>query len=408
MKGFTSRVLHAKFPKDDAYNALHMPIYEGVSYEFDSALEMNQVFCGEKFAHAYSRTSNPTVEYFEMKLKAATNAHAVLALASGMAAITSAILSIAENGDNIISSNHLFGHTYALFKNTFPQWGIEVRFADVSNSDELKKLIDTRTKLIFFESITNPQLEVVDIKTVADLAHAHNCLVMVDSTTTPPNVFEAASFGVDVEVMSTTKFISGGATVFGGAVIDHGLFDWRKNPTLNKWVAKFGKDAFISRMRKEIFRHLGGAMTPHTAHFMCLGIDLLDLRVEKCVTNTLKLAEFLEHHPKVASVNFPGLKSHLQYEISQLQFMGLPGAILALNLNSKEECFQFMDRLQMIRRSTNLNDNKTLIIHPFSTIYSEFTDSEKTQMGISDTLLRLSVGIEDIVDLCDDINQALQ
>ena len=406
-KGYTTKSLHVEFPQKDAYNALHMPVYDGVAYEFDSGEDMEAAFTGKKIAHAYSRTSNPTVEYFEKKIKAVTDAHAVLALSSGMAAISSAIISLVEKGANIITSNHLFGHTFALFKETFPSLGIEVRFADLNDVKSIKQFTDEKTRVLFFETITNPQLEIADISMLSAFCREHNILLMCDSTTTPPNVFDAKKHGIDVEVMSTTKFISGGATAFGGIIADHGTYNWNQLPALSKWTGKFKKDALIARLRKEVFRHLGGAMTAHTAHFMNIGLDVMALRVDKIVDNCIKLGEFLKTHPSVVEVNYPGIKNNVGYDLAVKQFSGKPGGILSFDLESQLKCFSFMNRLMIIRRATNLNDNKTLIIHPYSTIYSEFSPEEREKMNVRDTMFRLSVGIEDVQDLIDDINQAL-
>lgn len=407
-KGFTTRSLHTPFQKEDSYNSLHFPIYDGVAFEFDSAEDIAEAFEGKRFAHAYSRTSNPTVEYLERKLKAVTDCHAAMALSSGMAAISNVVLALVGKGENIISSNHLFGHSYALFKNTLADWDIEVRFADMSNLKEVEALCDSKTRAFFFETITNPQLEVIDIEHLSKLAKQKNAVLIADTSVTPPSVFNSKKFGVDVEVMSSTKFISGGATSVGGVVLDNGTFDWTKIPTLNKWSGKFGKDALIVRLRKEIFRHLGGCMTAHTAHFQIIGLDVLDIRVERCVNNCIKLGEFLLSHPKIKAVNYPGLKESENYILSLKQFNGQPGAIMTFDLLTKEKVFKFYNQLQIIRRATNLNDNKSLIIHPFSTIYAEFPENERIEMGIRDTMLRLSVGIEDVNDLINDISQALE
>lgn len=407
-KGFTTTSLHTPFPKDDAYNSLHFPIYDGVSFEFETAQDIAEAFEGKRFAHAYSRTTNPTVEYFEKKLKAVTDSHAVIALSSGMAAISNLILAVVGSGENIISSNHLFGHSYALFKNTLAEWGIEVRFADMGNLHEVESLCDKNTRAFFFETITNPQLEVVDIEHLSRLAKLKNAILIADTSVTPPSVFNSKKFGVDVEVMSSTKFISGGATSVGGVIIDNGTFDWTKTPNLKKWVGKFGKDALITRLRKEIFRHLGGCMTAHTAHFQIIGLDILALRVDRCVQNCIELGNFLAAQPKVAQVNYPGLKNNENYILCLKQFEGKPGAIMTFDMHNKQAAYDLFDNLKIIRRATNLNDNKTLIIHPHSTIYAEFTLEEKAEMGIRDTMLRMSVGIEDVNDLMEDLSQALQ
>ncbi len=405
-KGYTTKSVHTKFPKKDAYNALHMPIYDGVAYEFESSEEIEEVFLGEKSAHVYSRTSNPTVEYFEHKLKSITGAYGVIALSSGMAAISNTLLSLVEPGGNIVSSNHLFGHTYAFLKNTLTTWGIEVRFVNMCNIEEVEKSIDEKTRVLFFETITNPQLEVVDIAQLTSLAHAKNVAVVTDSTLTPPYVFKSVDFGVDIEVMSSTKFISGGASAIGGVVIDNGIFDWSKLPALKSWDNKFKKDALIVRIRKEIFRHLGGNLTAHMAHYLNMGLDILALRVDRCVETCLALSDYFKEHEKVVDVNYPAMKNHPSYQLSQEQFSGKPGAVMTIDLKDKKSCFDFMDALNLVRRATNLNDNKTLVIHPCSTIYSEFEIEEKVQMDVRDTMLRLSVGIEDVEDLIEDFQQA--
>ncbi len=407
-KGFTTKSLHTELPQKDAYNALHMPVYDGVAYEFDSAEDIRDAFEGKVFAHAYSRTTNPTVAYFEYKLKNLTGAHATIALSSGMAAISNTLLALVEKGGNIVSSNHLFGHTYALLKETLPSWGIEVRFVDMSNLEAIKANIDDKTRVLFFETITNPQLELLDIAEVSKIAHDNNVAVVADTTITPPYVFKSSDFGVDVEVMSATKFMSGGAAAVGGVVIDNGIFNWSKLPALKSWHMDNDINALVVRIRKEIFRHLGGCMTAHTAHYLNMGLDILALRVDRCVANCKELGEFFINHPKVKSVNYPGLKYNKYYELSKKQFSGKPGAVMTIDLATKKECFSFVNNLEIVRRATNLNDNKTLIIHPESTIYCEFDENEKIGMEIRDTMLRISVGIEDVDDLIADFTQALE
>jgi len=208
-------------------------------------------------------------------------------------------------------------------------------------------------------------------------------------------------------VMSTTKFISGGATSFGGLVIDNGLYDWNKNPNCSEFAQKFGDDAFIARLRKNYYRNMGTPMTAHTANYMIAGLDILELRVERCYQNCMKLGEFFDNHPKVTRVDYPGLKNSPYYELAIKQFSGVPGSVMTFDLSSQYECFQFMNRLKIIRRATNLNDNKSLIIHPYSTIYTEFSEDDRIKMGIRPTMMRLSVGIEGAEDLMEDIEQAL-
>lgn len=407
LKGFTTKALNVPFPKSDPYNALHMPVYEGVAYEFDDSKHIADTFEGKVQAHTYSRTSNPTVQYFEHKIKELTRAHHVLALSSGMAAITNTLLSLVSTGDNIISSSHLFGHSYAILNKTLREFGIDTRFADLTKADEVEKLIDSNTRAIYFETVTNPQLEVMDIKKIAAFAKTHGLVLICDSTITPLNVFDSRQWGIDIEVMSTTKFISGGATSVGGLIIDNGTYDWSRIPKMKELADSVGKNALTTMLRKDIFRNLGSCMTPQAAHYQNIGLDILELRVAKAYSNCIKLGDFFESHPKITKVNYPGLTSSKDFSLVKKQFNGIPGTIMTFSLADQEACFKFMDRLQIIRRATNLNDNKTLIIHPYSTIYSEFSIEQRADMHIKSNMMRLSVGIELVEDIISDIEQAL-
>jgi O-acetylhomoserine (thiol)-lyase len=408
MKSFTTRSLNIPFPKKDPHNALAMPIYEAVAFDFATAEDIAANFRGEFPAHTYSRTSNPTVEYFETKMKALTGAHQVLALSSGMSAISATMLVICKQGDNIISGNHLFGHTLALFEQSLSAYGLETRFVDTTKTELIEPLIDENTRAIFFETVTNPQLEIADISRLAEIANKHGILLIADSTVTPPSVFSSKSLGIHIDVMSTTKFISGGATAVGGAIIDNGLYNWSKNPNCLAFSKKFGKDAFIARLRKNYYRNFGMPMAAHSANYMIAGLDILELRVERCYQNCMRLGEYFQQNPKVTRVDYPGLKDSEYYDLALKQFSGIPGSVMTFDLESQAECFRFMNRLQIIRRATNLNDNKSLIIHPYSTIYTEFPENERDKMGIRPTMMRLSVGIEGAEDLIADIEQALE
>lgn len=407
-KSFTTRSLHVPFPKGDPYLALDMPVYESVAFGFESSEEIASCFRGDKSAHVYSRTSNPTVEYFEIKMRMLTGARQSLALSSGMAAISNAILALCKAGDNIISGRNLFSHTYFLFTQSLSNYGLETRFADTRKAEEVEKLIDNNTRLIYLETVTNPQLEISDLEQLAAIANRHNLLLVTDSTLTPPVIFRSAAHGVHIDVMSTTKFISGGGTSFGGVILDNGLYDWSKNPNLRVLSDQYGKDAFIAALRKNYYRHLGAPMTAHTAHYQIMGLDILELRLNRCYENCMALGEYLSSHPAVKKVSYPGLKISEDYALAMKQFSGKPGAIMSFDLESQQACFQFMDRLQFIRRATNLNDNKSLIIHPHSTIYADFSEDERAVMNIRNTMMRLSVGIESAADLIDDIEQALK
>lgn len=405
---FITKILHCRYLKEDAHGSLHMPVYDNVTFEFKSAEDIELAFLGKKPSHAYSRITNPTVEHFEQKVKSVTGSAGVIALSSGMAAISNTILAIAKTGDNIITSKHLFGNTYSLFEATLKEWGLETRYADLTRPDGVKKLLDANTKAIFLETITNPQLEVADIKALSELARPRGVLIIADTTMTPPYIFDSKEFGVDIEVISSTKWISGGATSVGGLIIDNGLYDWSKNRKLERDSVKYGPFAFIMRLRREIYRNLGACMAPHNAYLQSLGLETMPLRADTACANTKKIAAFLEKAPGVKSVNYPGLDSSPYFKIADRQFKGRPGAVLTFDLESREKCFKFINALRLIRRATNIHDNRTLILHPASTIFCEYNTALKKEMNVRETLLRLSVGIEDMEDLIEDISKGLE
>jgi O-acetylhomoserine (thiol)-lyase len=328
-------------------------------------------------------------------------------MASGMAAISATILALTKPGENILVSPHLFGHTYGLFAKTLRSLCIEPRFCDLLDYEHLEEHIDENTRLLFFETVTNPQLEVVDIRKLVKIAQKHDILVVADSTLTPINVFNARKFKIDVEIMSSTKFISGGGTSVGGIVVDTGVNDWSGVSTLSAFHEKKGDMALIARLRKEIFRHFGPALSPRAAQLQSMGLDILELRVERSFENCLRLAEHFSDHPNMKKITYPGLASSEYYQLSKDQFRGVPGTIMTFDLSTIDDCFAFMNKLKIIRRATNMNDNKSLIIHPWSTIYSEYPESLRLELDVRDTLLRLSVGIEDVDDLIADMEQAL-
>ena len=406
--GFSTKLIHTPFPKKDPHGSLQIPVYLSSAFEFDDSEGIAEAFQGKRVAHAYSRSGNPTVEFFEQKIKYLTNANAVLAVSSGMAAISNTILTICKAGDNIITSRFLFGNTYSLFESTLKNFGIEFRYADLTQLNTIEPLIDGNTRAIFFETITNPQLEVADVSALSAITRKNNILLISDSTLTPPGIFDAKSFGIDINILSSTKFISGGGTEVGGLIIDNGLFDWSKLTILSEWVAKFGNQAFYSKLKKDIFRNTGACLSPMNAYLLSIGIETLMLRVQRSVDNALEVSTWLMKHPKVKSISYPGLESSPFYSIAKAQFGSLPGALVSFDLHTESDCFKFQNKLKVIKRATNMNDNKSLIIHPWSTIYSEYSPSVKQSAGISDTLLRFSIGIEDSKDIINDLTQAFE
>lgn len=404
---FEARVLHTPYEKPDAYNALSMPVYNTAAYEFDTAEAMEAAFCGNTSDHAYSRITNPTVQYFEDRVRAITGAMSVTALNSGMAAICNTLMTIGRANANIVTSPHLFGNTFSLLKNTLAAFGMEARFCDLTNPDEVRANIDCNTCALFLEVITNPQLEVADLKLLSSIGKEAGIPLIADTTIVPFSVFHGKEYGIDIEIISSTKYISGGATSIGGLILDNGTFDWSHFITLKHWYEQFGERAFTARLRKEIHRNLGAYMTPQVAYMQTLGLETMQVRFDRQGTTCLELAGRLQALAGIVSVNYTGLKDNPYYKLSTAQFGKYPGAMLTFDLVSREACFAFMNRLKLIRRATNLFDNKTLAIHPASTIYGSFTEELRQSMDISQQTIRLSVGLESVDDLYNDIRQAL-
>ena len=378
------------FQKSDAYGALSMPVYHTCAYEFADATVMADAFCGRIEEPDYSRVMNPTVTFLEQKVKAITGAERVTALSSGMAAISNTLLSLVEAGRNVVTSRHMFGNTFSLLTNTLPRLGVKAHLCDLTNLDEEEKAVDDDTCCIFLETITNPQLEVADLPALARIAHSHGIPLVADTTVIPFTEFSAKALGVDIEVVSTTKYLSGGATTIGGMVIDYG-----------------GHPEFARRLHDEMLFNLGAYMTPHVAYMQNLGLENLKARYTMQSANTIELAERLKTLPGIRAVNYVGLPDNRFHEIAMRQFGGTAGCMFTIDLDSKVACFRFINRLKLIRRATNLFDNRTLAIHPASTIFGPFSDEQRRAMDVLDTTIRISVGLESVDDLFEDFRQAL-
>jgi len=385
-----------------------MPVYDGAAFEFPSSRDLQLSFEGKAPAHVYSRISNPTVEDFELKVKQISGATGVVAVNSGMAAISTVILALAHAGANIVTTRYLFGNTLSFFQTTLKTWGLEVRFADMSEPETVAAAIDENTCAVFLETITNPQLEVADIDTLAVITRSRGIPLLLDGTMTTPYLFRSKEHGVAVEMISSTKYISGGATSVGGLIIDNGNYDWALHPSLKKEAIKYGPFAFLTRLRREVFRNMGTCLSPHNAYLQTLGLETMALRIDKCCSNAFGLAKHLESLNSVKNVHYPGLASSPYQATASRLFKNRYGSLLTFRLESREHCYRFMDALHLIRRATNIHDNKTLIIHPASTIFCEYQKESRDSMGVYDNMIRLSVGIEDEADLLDDINQAFE
>ncbi|MDH5560667.1 MAG: PLP-dependent transferase [Deltaproteobacteria bacterium] len=407
MKGFTTKSIHIERFKPDVHGALRMPVYDSVAFEHASSKDIQLAFEGKKPSHSYSRISNPTVEEFEQKIRVLSDAFAVLAVSSGMAAISNTILTLAGANTNIVTSKHLFGNTFSLFEHTLKPWGLETRYVSMSNPDEVANAIDENTRAVFLENITNPQMEVADIAKISKITKEKKVPLIIDGTVTTPYLFKSKDFGVNIELISSTKYISGGATSVGGLIIDNGNFDWKNSPKLAEMARKRGPGALMSILKQEVYRNMGACHSAHNAYLQTLGLETMGMRIDRSCENTLGLANYLSQHAKVVGVNYPGLTDSPYHEVAKKQFGGKYGGILTMDLESKDACYCFMDELKLIKRATNINDNKTMIIHPNSTIYCEYSEEEKLGMGIRPTMLRVAVGIEDLEDLLNDFEQGL-
>ena len=382
--------IQTRYPLPDAYGAVGMPVYHTAAYEFATAKEMADAFCGRSAAPSYSRVTNPTVTHFEDRVKALTGAANVFAFCSGMAAITNALLAVVEHGQNIVTSRHLFGNTVGLINRTLARLGVEGRFIDLLDLDAVRQAVDAHTACIFLEIITNPQMEVADLGALAEIAHERGIPLIADTTIIPFTQFSAKDLGVDMEVVSSTKYISGGATSLGGLLIEYGAFP-----------------QVAQRIRAELLYNLGSYMAPHAAYMQTLGLETLDARYRVQAQNALDLAQRLVDVPQIVQTNYVGLETNPFYTLAQKQFGPTAGAMLTIDLSDKQACFHFIDHLRLVRRVTNLFDNKTLAIHPYSTIFGPFSRSQKLAMDVRDTTIRLSVGLEDVDDIYEDIVQAL-
>ena len=386
-----TQAIHLPYKRRDAYDALSMPVYNAVAYEFDNAQLMADAFCGRIDAPDYSRVENPTVTNLELRIKALTGAERVIAFNSGMAAISNTMFAIVEQGKNVITSRHLFGNSYSLLTSTLKRLGVEAKLCDLTDIASVEKQIDNNTCCLFLEVMTNPQLEVADVKALSGIAHKHGIPVVADTTIIPFTQFFGKELGIDVEVVSSTKYISGGATSLGGLIIDYGTF-----PTIG------------DRLMNEMLFNLGAYMTPQVAYMQTLGLETLDARYRVQAGNALELAKRLRTLKPICKVNYVGLDDNPYHQLSVRQYGETAGAMVTIDLEDQAACFRLLDNLKLIHRATNLFDNRTLAIHPASTIFGLFTPEERAAMDVFDTTIRLSIGLESVDDLFDDIKQALE
>ncbi len=416
-----SLALHHGYESEATTKAAAVPIYQTTSYTFDDTQHGADLFDLKVAGNIYTRIMNPTNAVLEARIAEMEGGVGALAVASGMSAITYSIQCLTRAGDNIVSISQLYGGTYNLFAHTFPQQGIDVRMASYDDFDGLEKLIDEKTKAIFCESIGNPAGNVVDIEVLAEIAHRHGVPLIVDNTVPTPFLCRPFEFGADIVIHALTKFIGGHGTTIGGMIVDSGKFDWAAHkerfPMFNEpdpsyhgvvYTEALGPAAFIGRCRVVPLRNTGAALSPHSAFLILQGLETLGLRMERHCENSLALANHLKQHPKISWVNYAGLEESPHYATCQKITGGEASGILSFGIKGGSEAGgQFIDALQMILRLVNIGDAKSLACHPASTTHRQLGPEELQSAGVSEDLVRISVGIEHIDDILADIDQAL-
>lgn len=413
--------IHAGYSVEPTTKAVAVPIYHTSSYAFDDTQHGADLFDLKVAGNIYTRIMNPTNAVLEERVAALEGGIGALAVASGMAAITYAVQTICEAGDNIIAASTLYGGTYNFFAHTLPRQGIEVRFFDHKNPAAIHDLVDEKTKMVFTESIGNPLGNIIDIEAIADAAHKHGVPVVIDNTVATPAICRPFEFGADIVVHSLTKYMSGTGTSIGGAIVDSGQFNWgdypERFPLLNQpdvsyhgvnFVKDVGAAAYIARARVAPLRNTGAALSPLNAFSILQGIQTLSLRMERHVQNAQAVAEYLKGHDKVAWVKYAGLADHPDHQLAQKYMKGTPSAILTFGVKGGREAgAKFIDALNLITRLVNIGDAKSLASHPATTTHRQLNDEELANAGVSEDMIRLSIGIEHIEDIKADLAQAL-
>ncbi|MBE4591796.1 O-acetylhomoserine aminocarboxypropyltransferase [Vibrio navarrensis] len=413
--------IHFGYETDPTTKSVATPIYQTVAYEFDNAQHGADLFNLAVPGNIYTRIMNPTNDVLEKRMAALEGGIAGLVVSAGSAAIHYAILTLAQAGDNIVSTPQLYGGTYTLFAHMLPNMGIEVRFAKDDQPESLAALIDDKTKAVYCESIGNPAGNIIDLEKVAQLAHAQGVPVIVDNTVATPAICKPIEFGADIVVHSLTKYVGGHGTTLGGIIIDSGKFPWAQHkdrfPVFNQpepsyhgvvYTEAFGPAAFIGRARTVPLRNTGSALSPMNAFMLLQGLETLSLRMERHTENAMKVAQYLSAHDKVSWVSYAGLPSSKHYPLAEKYMKGKPSAILSFGLKDGYEAgVRFYDALKIFKRLVNIGDAKSLACHPASTTHRQLSEAEQKQAGVAPEMIRLSVGIEHIDDILADLEQAL-
>jgi O-acetylhomoserine (thiol)-lyase len=417
---FNTLAVHGGHDGDPATKARAVPIYQTTSYLFDSAEHAASLFGLQEFGNIYSRIMNPTVDVLEKRIAALEGGAAALAFSSGQAAETLAIFTLANAGDEIISTTSLYGGTYNLFHYTLPKLGITVRFVDAEDEAGLRAAINDKTKAIYTETVGNPKLDIVDIEKLAAIAHENGLPLIIDNTTPSPALVRPIEHGADIVIHSLTKFIGGHGTSIGGIIVDAGKFDWKASgrfpgfttpdPSYHGLVYAdaFGPLAFILKARVEGLRDVGACLSPFNAFLILQGAETLHLRMERHSANALAVAKFLQSHPQVEAVNYPGLESSPYFERAKKYSPAGAGALITFSIRGGFEAGKkFINSVKLLSLLANIGDAKSLVIHPASTTHSQLSEEEQASTGVTPGLIRLSIGIEDVRDIIADIEQAL-
>ena len=420
-EGFETLALHGGQTPDPTTNARAVPIYQTTSYVFDDSDHAAALFGLRTPGNIYTRIMNPTTDVFEKRVAALEGGVAGLAFASGSSAVTFSILNIAGAGDHVVSANSLYGGTYNLFVHTLPRLGVAVDLVDPGDPENFRRALRPTTRALFAETVGNPKLDTLDIRAVADIAHEAGIPLIVDNTMATPYLIQPIEHGADVVVHSATKFIGGHGTSIGGVVVDSGRFDWGQNdkfPGLTEPDASYhglkfwealGPVTYITKLRVSLLRDIGASLSPFNAFLFLQGLETLPLRMERHSTNAYAVARYLEDHPKVGWVNYPGLASHPSHELAKVyHHRGLYGAILGFGVKGGREAGRsFVESTRLLSHLANIGDAKSLVIHPATTTHSQLEPEEQHLAGVTDDFVRLSIGIESIDDIVADIDQAL-
>jgi len=417
--GFGTLCLHAGAIPDPATGARAVPIYQTTSYVFDSADHAASLFNLQTFGNVYSRISNPTVSVFEERVAALEGGRAALAAASGQAAQMCALLTLVQNGDEIVSASTLYGGTYSQFDVMFRQFGIETRFVDPDDPLNFQRAITPKTKVLYAETAGNPRINVLDIEAVAAIAKDAGIPLVIDNTFATPYLCRPIEFGADIVVHSATKYIGGHGTTMGGVLVESGKFPWGngKFPGMTTpsrgyhgviFHETFGDFGYVMKARMETMRTLGPAMAPMNAWLLLQGLETLHVRMDRHVANALAVAQFLERHPQVSWVNYPSLPSSRYYELAHKYMPKGAGAIMTFGIKGGQQAgVRFIEGVQFLSHLANVGDAKTLVIHPASTTHRQLSEAEQIKAGVTPDMIRLSIGIEDLDDILWDIDQAL-